>query len=215
MAASGLMGRSRSTSNWQNRQDVAEGVTPDLAELIAMGEGALDRMQSRRTIKHLTDFRMGVFKSSLQSNSRMTCMSESPVSVIDLSADVVASYVANNRVEASEIPALIASVHAALSAAATGHTEEFQQELKPAVSIKKSVTPDAIICLEDGKAFKSLKRHLRTAYGMSPDDYRAKWRLPADYPMVASNYAAQRSEFAKKIGLGRSAPASKGRRGRG
>src|SRR6478752_7274525 len=105
-------------------------------------------------------------------------MSEYPTNIIELSADVVSSFVANNKLEASEIPALISSVHAALSSVATGKVEEPATELRPAVSIKKSVTPDAIICLEDGKAFKSLKRHLMTKYGMTPAEYRTKWGLP-------------------------------------
>ncbi len=115
---------------------------------------------------------------------------------------MVASYLANNHLAASEIPALIASVHHALSTAAAGKSEEPVAELHPAVSIKKSITADAIICLEDGRAFKSLKRHLRTQYGLSPDEYRSKWGLPVDYPMVAPNYAASRSALAKEMGLG-------------
>ncbi|RXF75394.1 transcriptional regulator [Hansschlegelia zhihuaiae] len=130
---------------------------------------------------------------------------------ITLTTDVVSAYVSNNSVAASDLPALIASVHQALTTAATGVVEEAAVELKPAVTVKKSITPDYIICLEDGKKFKSLKRHLRTQYDMSPEDYRAKWGLPADYPMVAPNYAAARSELAKKMGLGqqraKSAPA--------
>jgi predicted transcriptional regulator len=129
-------------------------------------------------------------------------MSDSSNAVVGLSADIVASYVANNTVEAALIPSLIASVHAALLAAATGKVEEPQPELRPAVAIKKSVTPDAIICLDDGKRFKSLKRHLRTAYGLSPDEYRAKWGLPSDYPMVAPSYAEARANLAKQMGLG-------------
>lgn len=129
-------------------------------------------------------------------------MSESTSNIIELSTEVVASYLANNKVDAAEIPSLIASVHAAISSAATSKVEEPQPELRPAVPIKKSVTPDAIICLEDGKAFKSLKRHLRTKYGISPDEYRTKWGLSSDYPMVAPNYAAARSQLAKNMGLG-------------
>ena len=114
----------------------------------------------------------------------------------------VAAYVAPNSLGANEIPALIASVHQALTAASGGTVEEPAGELKPAVPVKKSVTPDAIFCLEDGKSFKSLNRHLATKYGMTPADYRAKWGLPHDYPMVAPNYAAVRSEMAKGMGLG-------------
>lgn len=124
--------------------------------------------------------------------------------VIELTADVVAAYVSNNSVAAGDLSALITQVHNTLKTLETGApVEQPQEELKPAVSIKKSVTPDYIISLEDGKKFKSLKRHLSTHYGMSPADYRAKWGLPADYPMVAPNYAAARSALAKTMGLGR------------
>ncbi|GLK69122.1 MucR family transcriptional regulator [Hansschlegelia plantiphila] len=121
---------------------------------------------------------------------------------VALTADVVSAYVSNNSVATGDLPALIQSVHAALTGVATGKVEAPVEELKPAVPLKKSVTPDFIICLEDGKKFKSLKRHLRTAYDMTPEDYRAKWGLAADYPMVAPNYASARSELAKKMGLG-------------
>ncbi|GBD47889.1 MucR family transcriptional regulator [Methylopila sp. Yamaguchi] len=139
---------------------------------------------------------------------------------VALAADVVSAYVGNNSVPSADLPALIQSVHAALTATAKGKVEEPAVELKPAVPVKKSVSPDYIICLEDGKQFKSLKRHLRTKYDMSPEDYRAKWGLPADYPMVAPNYAAARSELAKKMGLGQQraaaaaapAPAKRGRK---
>jgi predicted transcriptional regulator len=121
---------------------------------------------------------------------------------IDLAAEIVSAFVSNNSVTTAELPGLIASVHAALARLAAGAVEQPKPELKPAVPIKKSVTPDQIICLEDGKRFKSLKRHLRTAYSMTPDEYRAKWGLPSDYPMVAPNYAAARSALAKNMGLG-------------
>jgi predicted transcriptional regulator len=131
-------------------------------------------------------------------------MSESATSpnFIGLSADIVSAYVSNNSVPATELPALLSSVHAALTKTAQGQSQEPQTELTPAVPVKKSVTADAIICLEDGKKFKSLKRHLRTTYGMTPEQYRAKWGLPADYPMVAPSYAKARSELAKTMGLG-------------
>ncbi|ESR23433.1 MucR family transcriptional regulator [Lutibaculum baratangense] len=122
--------------------------------------------------------------------------------LIELTSDVVAAYVGKNPVQQSDLPELIRSVYQALSTAASGAVEEPKVELKPAVPIKKSVTPDHIICLEDGKKFKSLKRHLRTHYDLSPEEYRAKWGLPADYPMVAPNYAAARSALAKQMGLG-------------
>ena len=126
-----------------------------------------------------------------------------PVNTIELAADIVAAYVSNNSVPAADLPALIGDIHAALvrvvgPAAAPPPAEAS----RPAISVKKSVTSDFIICLEDGKKFKSLKRHLRTQYGMTPEQYREKWALPADYPMVAPNYAAARSSLAKKMGLG-------------
>ncbi|MEP9380210.1 MucR family transcriptional regulator [Aquabacter sp. CN5-332] len=120
---------------------------------------------------------------------------------IGLSADIVSAYVSNNSVAASDLPALIGSIHAALKGLSSAPAAAAEPQ-QPAVSIRKSVTPDFIICLEDGKQFKSLKRHLRTAYDMTPEQYRAKWNLPADYPMVAPAYAAARSELAKKMGLG-------------
>ncbi len=122
--------------------------------------------------------------------------------LIGLTAEIVAAYVSKNALASSDLPAVIGDVHQALMRAA-GNTEVVERDdLKPAVAVKKSVTPDYIICLEDGKKFKSLKRHLRTHYKMSPDEYRAKWQLPHDYPMVAPNYAAARSQLAKKMGLG-------------
>ena len=133
-------------------------------------------------------------------------------SFIDLTATIVSAYLSHNPTPASEIPNLISQVHAALLRVSTGRIETPLELVKPAVSVKKSMTPDYLVCLEDGKRFKSLKRHLRTQYNMTPEQYRDKWGLPADYPMVAPNYAAQRSEFAKKIGLGKSAPATKSRR---
>ncbi|WP_280953397.1 MucR family transcriptional regulator [Mesorhizobium mediterraneum] len=122
--------------------------------------------------------------------------------VIELTAAVVSAYVSNNPVPVGELPALIAQVHAALKGTIGGLVAK-PEALTPAVPIRKSVTPDYIISLEDGKKFKSLKRHLSTHYGLTPDEYRAKWGLPADYPMVAPNYAAARSALAKTIGLGR------------
>ena len=121
---------------------------------------------------------------------------------IELAADIVSAYVSNNSVAASDLPSLINEVHVALTRVSTGTVETVVEAPKPAVPLKKSVTSDYIICLEDGKKFKSLKRHLRTQYNMSPEEYREKWGLPADYPMVAPNYAAARSELAKKMGLG-------------
>ncbi|WP_319802213.1 MucR family transcriptional regulator [Methylobacterium sp. W2] len=121
---------------------------------------------------------------------------------IELTADIVSAFVSNNSVPVSDIPALIASIHATLGSLTAAKTPEKAEPLTPAVSIKRSITPDFVICLEDGKKFKSLKRHLRTRYSMTPEEYRAKWNLPSDYPMVAPNYAAARSELAKNMGLG-------------
>jgi predicted transcriptional regulator len=130
-------------------------------------------------------------------------MSESnqPTKFIELTAGIVSAYVSNNSVAAAELPHLINEVHSALTrvVAAPGGGREPQ---KPAVSIKRSITPEYLVCLEDGKRFKSLRRHLRSQYGMSPEQYREKWSLPPDYPMVAPNYAATRSALAKKMGLG-------------
>ena len=122
---------------------------------------------------------------------------------IELATDIVSAYVSNNTVAPAELPALINEVHAVLTRLGQGAAAEpLAEPAKPAVPVKKSVHPDFIICLEDGKQFKSLKRHLRTRYGMSPEQYREKWGLPVDYPMVAPNYAAARSELAKQMGLG-------------
>ena len=131
---------------------------------------------------------------------------------IDQTASIVSAYVSKNAVPAGEISALINQVHAALVRVAAGQGDGSGEMSKPAVPVKKSITPEYLVCLEDGKKFKSLKRHLRTQYGMTPEAYRERWGLPFDYPMVAPNYAAQRSEFAKKIGLGRNAPRQKGKR---
>jgi predicted transcriptional regulator len=122
--------------------------------------------------------------------------------LVELAAEIVSAYVSNNTVVASELPNVIGSVFDALNQAASNSVQPVREELKPAVPVKKSVTPDYIICLEDGKKFKSLKRHLRTHYDLSPEEYREKWGLPHDYPMVAPNYAAARSALAKRMGLG-------------
>ena len=124
-------------------------------------------------------------------------------SFIELTAEIVSAYVSNNTVAAAEIPGLINQVHAALTRVSGKSGDAPSEPLRPAVSVKKSITPEYIVCLEDGKKLKMLKRYLRTRYGLTPDAYRAKWNLPADYPMTAPNYAAQRSDFAKQIGLGK------------
>jgi predicted transcriptional regulator len=121
--------------------------------------------------------------------------------LITLTADIVSAHVSNNSVAVSDLPLLIGNVHSALSGLGA-RTEEPAPRPEPAVSIRSSIKPDYIVCLEDGKKLKMLKRHLMTHYDMTPDDYRRKWGLPADYPMVAPNYAEQRRALAKKIGLG-------------
>jgi predicted transcriptional regulator len=122
--------------------------------------------------------------------------------LIELTAEIVAAYVSTNSVASGDLPGLINQVHSALHRTATGSVEPEQEPLKPAVAAKKSVTPDYIVCLEDGKKFKSLKRHLRTHYDLTPEEYRTKWGLASDYPMVAPNYAKARSALAKEMGLG-------------
>ena len=132
--------------------------------------------------------------------------------ILRMAVDVVAAYLSNNQVASSQIPEVIHSVYTSLTDIDVGAAEVRPEPQKPAVPVRKSVTPDYIVCLEDGKKLKMLKRHLQTTYGMTPEEYRAKWGLPADYPMVAPTYAQQRSDFAKKIGLGRKAGET--RRGR-
>ena len=122
--------------------------------------------------------------------------------VIELAADIVSAYVSNNSVSSGDLPGLIGQVYSALQRTAGGQAEPEAEPLKPAVPVRKSVQPDHIVCLEDGKTFKSLKRHLRTDHNLSPEEYRSKWGLPRDYPMVAPNYAEARSQLAKQMGLG-------------
>ena len=130
-------------------------------------------------------------------------MESAELDLTSLTADIVSAYVAHNALTGDKLPDLIGSVYGALSRASLQAVEPEKVELTPAVAIKKSVTPEYIICLEDGKKFKSLKRHLKTHYDLSPEDYREKWGLPRDYPMVAPSYAAARSNMAKNMGLGR------------
>jgi predicted transcriptional regulator len=127
---------------------------------------------------------------------------EDKVDVIEMTAEIVAAYVENNTISTSDLPGLIQSVHRALSGISTGVETVEVAPKEPAVPVRRSITPDHLVCLEDGRKFKSLKRHLRTKYNMSPEDYRAKWGLAKDYPMVAPNYAKARSELAKQMGLG-------------
>ena len=132
----------------------------------------------------------------------MTEATDLKETLITLTADIVAAHVSNNSVAVSDLPNLISNVHGAL-AALGGPVAPAETKQEPAVSVRASIKPDYIVCLEDGKKLKMLKRHLMTHYGMTPDDYRAKWGLPKDYPMVAPNYAEQRRTLAVKIGLGR------------
>ena len=131
----------------------------------------------------------------------MTDLTASTESLIMLTADIVSAHVSNNSVLVSDLPSLIQNVHQALNGL-SGEMHEPAAKQEPAVSVRSSVKPDYIVCLEDGKKLKMLKRHLMTHYQMTPEQYRAKWQLPADYPMVAPNYAEQRRALAKKIGLG-------------
>lgn len=123
--------------------------------------------------------------------------------LLQMTTQIVAAYVGNNTISSENLSDIIGTVHNSLKNLNGGAVEAEPEPVKPAVPIRRSITPDYLVCLEDGKRLKMLKRHLRTTYGMSPDDYRAKFGLPSDYPMVSPNYAAQRSEFAKKIGLGK------------
>ncbi|WGD30363.1 MucR family transcriptional regulator [Ancylobacter sp. WKF20] len=131
-------------------------------------------------------------------------MSDTPdvANYIELAADIVSAYVSNNTVPANDLANLLSEVHSALQRVTKVDAEPPAEPLRPAVPIKKSIAPEYLVCLEDGKKFKSLKRHLRTQYNLTPEQYREKWGLPADYPMVAPNYAAARSALAKEMGLG-------------
>jgi predicted transcriptional regulator len=124
--------------------------------------------------------------------------------LIQMTSDVVAAYVSNNPVQATDLPSVIQRVHRTMQDLSGSPKAEAPKDVAPAVSVRKSITPDYLVCLEDGKRFKSLKRHLRSKYNLSPEEYREKWGLPVDYPMVAPNYARQRSDLAKKMGLGQS-----------
>jgi predicted transcriptional regulator len=129
-------------------------------------------------------------------------MSDEQTNAIDLAAEIVSAYVGNNTVSPDQLPNLIKQVHAALNSIGDAASEAPAEPQTPAVPVRKSVQPDHLVCLEDGRKFKSLKRHLRTKYDLSPEQYRAKWGLPRDYPMVAPQYAAARSALAKAMGLG-------------
>ncbi len=134
--------------------------------------------------------------------TKTMAISEDQSGLIELTADIVSAYVSNNTVSAAEVPGLIGEIYSALTRVGSGVVLAPTEPAKPAVNPKKSITPDYLICLEDGKKFKSLKRHLRTMYNLSPEQYREKWGLPSDYPMVAPSYAEARSRLAKEMGLG-------------
>ena len=134
--------------------------------------------------------------------STTSTTSAPPINILVMTVDLVTAYVSKNPLPAGQIPEVIHTVYASLSSLENGQPEAKAEAPEPAVPVKKSVTPEYIVCLEDGKKLKMLKRHLRITYNMTPDEYRAKWGLPPDYPMVAPNYAAQRRDIAKAAGLG-------------
>ncbi len=150
---------------------------------------------NRRLSWPLRDF-IRIYEESDMSEEAETTMH------MELAAHIVSAYVSNNTVPATDLPALIGEIHATLERISRGEDEQVVEQVKPAVAVKRSISPDYIICLEDGKKFKSLKRHLRTQYNLTPEQYREKWGLPPDYPMVAPNYALARSALARQMGLG-------------
>lgn len=133
----------------------------------------------------------------------MTADNKSHQEILALTTEIVAAHLSNNQLPADDIPALIQKIYKTLTNVTADSGSSFSERPQPAVPVKRSINPDYIICLEDGKKLKMLKRHLKTAYNMSPEEYRERWGLPADYPMVAPNYALQRSSLAKDIGLGK------------
>src|SRR6476660_3040926 len=147
-------------------------------------------------------------------DARLLIMADNTSTFMELTASIVSAYVRHNSVPSAELPALIGQVHTALTRVSSGHGQALANALRPAISIKKSIAPDYIICLEDGKKFKSLKRHLRTHYNLTPEQYREKWSLGSDYPMVAPKYAAARSRLAKQMRLGQKRPRHKYTNGR-
>ncbi len=138
-------------------------------------------------------------------NDQSSSASAPEVDLVELSTEIVCAYVSHNAISTADLPRVIADVHMALKGLRSTEAPLLAEELRPAVPVRKSVAPDYIICLEDGKKFKSLKRHLRTHYSLTPEEYREKWGLPADYPMVAPSYSETRSRLAKDNGLGRKA----------
>ncbi|MDH3239684.1 MAG: MucR family transcriptional regulator [Alphaproteobacteria bacterium] len=137
----------------------------------------------------------------MNTNAPRNAPADNPNIFLQLTAEVVSSHVSNNKVSTEDLPTLIREIYSTLSTVET--PSDLRAKPEPAIAIKKSVQPDYIVCLEDGKKLKMLKRHLMSAYGMTPEQYRERWNLPSDYPIVAPNYAKQRSKLAKKIGLGK------------
>jgi predicted transcriptional regulator len=164
--------------------------------------GIGDRQRPRHPNTSGCGIQSPVMKIKRQQDREAMSDNSSGGTYIELTASIVSAYVSNNSVPAQDLSALINQVHSALTRVSSGQVDTSAEPLKPAISVKKSITPDHIVCLEDGKKFKSLKRHLRTHYNLSPEEYREKWNLPHDYPMVAPNYAAARSQLAKQMGLG-------------
>lgn len=158
---------------------------------------------NRRIAKDAKVRPYGSFLRSIGMSLKSEDLVPSNPNLIEYATTIVQAYVGNNRASASEVAGLIKDVHTTLAGLTGSGSEATVTTQKPAVPVKKSITPDYVICLEDGKKLKMLKRYLRTRYGLTTDEYRTKWGLPADYPMVAPNYSTRRSEFAKKIGLGR------------
>lgn len=144
-------------------------------------------------------------ESSLNEQMEAISKTEAEADLLKMSSQIASAYLSNNLIPAEQISDVIRSIYDSLRHIESGYAEDgfYNRDLRPAVPIKKSITDDYIICLEDGKKLKMLKRHIRTVYKMTPEEYRAKWGLPSDYPMVAPNYAVRRSQFAKNIGLGR------------
>lgn len=134
-------------------------------------------------------------------NQEIDSVDAAPADIMECASDIVSAYVSNNPIQSAELPDLIREIHATLTTLGSSNGAVHTPE--PAIPVKKSITDDFLICLEDGKKFKSLKRHLRSKYGMSPEEYREKWNLPYDYPMVAPSYARKRSALAKEMGLGK------------
>lgn len=202
---------------------------PDIQQLLAFGRAELarlpngnpsprkrdDPLRSAQSPQFLQEKREAAATEARERARESTGGTDERPSLelIELSSAIAAAYVSHNTIGVAELPSLLSQIHAVLNSLSAGTTPTAEPAaLRPAVPVKRSITPDYLICLEDGKKFKSLKRHLRTVYGLSPDEYRARWGLPPDYPMVAPNYSESRSALAKSIGLGRQPATSVGGR---